>query len=34
MIQQNLRTQLNEISSQVYQKIERKLDGERRRRGY
>jgi hypothetical protein len=26
--------QLNEISGQVYQKIERKLDGERRRRGY
>ena len=34
IIQQNLVTQMNEISSQVYQKIERKLESERRRRGY
>lgn len=34
IIQQNLVTQMNEISSQVYEKIERKLESERRRRGY
>jgi hypothetical protein len=34
LIQQNLKNQLNEISNEVYQKLERKLESERRRRGY
>jgi hypothetical protein len=34
IVRQNMQTQLREISGEVYQKLERKLDGERRRRGY
>lgn len=34
LIQQNLRTQIQSISEQVYQDIERRLNHERRRRGY
>lgn len=34
LIQQNLRTQLGTISNQVYQKLEKRLESERRRRGY